>query len=92
MTPIEIERQIAIKVNGAEAAMAQAATLLAEANALATDAFEANYAPAAVAKANAKVNRAGRIIGNARAALADLHKAISAAAQTANFIRPRLGK
>lgn len=92
MNPIEIERQIAVKLNAAEAAMASAATLLAEANALSTDAFEANYDAAAVAKANAKVNRAGRILGNGKAALADAHKAINAAAQTATFVRPRFGK
>ena len=92
MNPIEIERQIAVKLNGAETALAQAATLLAEANALSTDAFEANYDAAAVAKVNAKMNRAGRIVGNGRAAVDALHKAATAAAQTATFPRPRFGK
>jgi hypothetical protein len=45
-----------------------------------------------VAKVNAKMNRAGRIVGNGRAAVDALHKAATAAAQTATFPRPRLGK
>ena len=92
MNPIDIERAIAVELNLAESELASVAAHLAKIDALADDAFEANYAPDAVAKAAAKGSAAMQIIARAKLRLGSLHAALLAASSTATFPKPRSGK
>ena len=92
MNPIEIENQIAAKINEIETCLARAGQLMAEANGLATVEFETFYSADAVAKANTKVKPAGMALDRAKARFATLHAALLKAYNTASFPRPRTGK
>jgi len=92
MNPIDIERAIAVELNLAESELASVAARLAKIDALADDTFEANYDPAAVAKAAAKGSAAMQIVARAKLRLGNLHSALLAASNMATFPRPRSGK
>jgi hypothetical protein len=92
MNPIDTERAIAVELNLAESELASVAARLAKIDALADDAFEANYDAAAVAKAADKGATAMQIIARAKLRLSNLHAALLAASNTATFPRPRSGK
>ena len=92
MNPIDIERAIAVELNLAESELASVAARLAKIDALADDAFEANYAPNAVAKAAAKGSAAMQMAAKMKVRLSLLHAALVSAQSTAAFPRPRSGK
>jgi len=92
MTPIEIEHEIAVRLNQAEVKAAEVGVLLAEIDQLSDPAFEANYDATAAAKAGKNLSDAMKANAREKLRLAQLHSAALAAYNTASFPRPRTGK